>query len=132
MSYDFFIAYATPDRQQARQLSWKLQDGSCQVFLDTQGVTLGVPWPTQLSNAIEASRVILVLVSSHTAEAFYEQEEIARALQLARQHPRSHAVIPILLDGLQHGVVSLPYGTGSSRPGMQPDQAVWNGWRLSS
>lgn len=110
--YDFFIAYATPDRQQARQLSWSLQDESCKVFLDTQGITLGVPWPTQLRDALEASRVILVLVSSHTAEAFYEQEEIARAIQLARQHPRSHTVIPILLEQLPHGVASLPYGTG--------------------
>src|SRR5215510_6456302 len=110
--YDFFIAYATPDRQQARQLSWSLQDESCKVFLDTQGITLGVPWPTQLRDALETSHVILVLVSSHTAEAFYEQEEIARAIELARQHPRSHTVIPILLEKLPHGVASLPYGTG--------------------
>src|SRR6516162_8828629 len=117
--YDFFIAYASPDRQQERQLSWslqdesrRLQDESCKVFLDTQGIALGMPWPTQLRDALEASRVILVLVSSHTAEAFYEQEEISRAIQLARQHPKSHTVIPILLERLPHGVASLPYGTG--------------------
>ena len=117
--YDFFIAYATPDRQQARQLSWNLQDEfrllqdkACQVFLDTQGVTLGVPWPTQLRDALKVSRVILVLVSSHTTEAFYEQEEIARAIELARQHPKLHTVIPVLLERLPHGVASLPYGTG--------------------
>ena len=59
--YDFFIAYASPDRQQARQLSWslqdesrRLQDESCKVFLDTQGIALGMPWPTQLRVALEA------------------------------------------------------------------------------
>ena len=30
--YDFFIAYATPDRLQAQDLCWFLQDHSCEVL----------------------------------------------------------------------------------------------------
>ncbi len=44
--FDFFIAYAGPDRRQAQQLSWALQDESCDVFLDTQGLVPGAPWPS--------------------------------------------------------------------------------------
>ncbi|HEY7493537.1 MAG TPA: hypothetical protein VIH59_20805, partial [Candidatus Tectomicrobia bacterium] len=31
--YDFFIAYATPDRRLAQNLCWFLQDDACEVFL---------------------------------------------------------------------------------------------------
>ena len=34
--YDFFIAYATPDRRLAQSLCWSLQDDACEVFLDEQ------------------------------------------------------------------------------------------------
>ena len=39
--YDFFIAYATPDRRQAQDLCWFLQDDACEVFLDVQDLSPG-------------------------------------------------------------------------------------------
>ncbi len=110
--FDFFIAYAGPDRRQAQQLSWALQDESCDVFLDTQGLVPGVPWPSRLREALQASRATVVLVSSHTAAAFYQQEEIIRSISLARQHPQAHTVIPVMLEQLPDGPTHMPYGTG--------------------
>jgi hypothetical protein len=63
--YDFFIAYATPDRQQAQDLCWHLQDQSCKVFLDVEDLSPGASWPLALQAALEASRAIVVLVSTH-------------------------------------------------------------------
>src|SRR5438093_5617024 len=59
--YDFFIAYATPDRRQAQDLCWCLQDHSCKVFLDVKDLSPGALWPLVLREALEASRAIVVL-----------------------------------------------------------------------
>jgi hypothetical protein len=121
--YDFFIAYASPDRLQARDLCWYLQDESCAVFLDEEDLAAGASWPPALRKAMEASRALVVLVSAHTDQAFYEQEEIVRAMQLARDKPGAHTVIPVILDKLPQGAVSMPYGTSrlqardATRPG---------------
>jgi hypothetical protein len=120
--YDFFIAYASPDRRQAERLSWELKEQQCAAFLDKQ-LPLGVPWPPALHEALEVSRAMVVLVSTHTAASWYEQEEIVRAIQRARQQPAQCTVIPVLLDGQPHGTATMPYGTGmlqaldATRPG---------------
>jgi hypothetical protein len=121
--YDFFIAYATPDRRQAQNLCWFLQDDACEVFLDVQDLSPGAVWPPALREALEASRAIVVLVSTHADDAFYQQEEIVRAIQLARDKPSAHTVIPVILEKLPQGAVSMPYGMSSlqaqdaTRPG---------------
>ena len=111
--YDFFIAYATPDRQKAQALTWFLQDASRKVFLDVKDLSPGVLWQPALREALEASRAIVVLVSTHADDAFYQQEEIVRAIQLARDKPRAHIVIPVILEKLPQGAVSMPYGMSS-------------------
>jgi len=111
--YDFFIAYATPDRRQAQELCWLLEDDSCKVFLDEQDLRLGTLWQPTLREALEASRAIVVLVSTHADDAFYQQEEIARAIQLTRDKARAHTVIPVILEKLPQGAVSMPYGMSS-------------------
>jgi O-acetyl-ADP-ribose deacetylase (regulator of RNase III) len=111
--YDFFIAYATPDRRLAQDLCWFLQDDACKVFLDVQDLSPGAVWPPALREALEASRAIVVLVSTHADDAFYQQEEIVRAMQLARDKPSAHTVIPVILEKPPQGTVSMPYGMSS-------------------
>lgn len=121
--YDFFIAYATPDRRLAQALCWFLQDDACEVFLDIQDLSPGAVWPPELREALEASRAIVVLVSTHTNDAFYQQEEIVRAIQLARDKPNAHTVIPVILEKLPQSALSMPYGMSS----MQAQDATRSG-----
>jgi predicted Rossmann-fold nucleotide-binding protein len=120
--YDFFIAYATPDRRQAQELCWFLQEG-CEVFLDVQNLGPGALWGPALREALEASRSIVVVVSTHADDAFYQQEEIVRAIQLARDKTRVHTVIPVILEQVPQGAVNMPYGLSglqardATRPG---------------
>ena len=59
----------------------------------------------------------------HADDAFYQQEEIVRAIQLVRDMPQAHTVIPVILDKLPQGAGRLPYGMSSlqtqdaTRPG---------------
>jgi hypothetical protein len=110
--FDFFIAHAGPDTRQAKKLYWELEDQQCQVFLDQQGISPGAPWSTTLRDNLQASRATVVLISSHTDAAFYQHEEIAHAIQLGRDNPQAHTVIPVLLEKLPESHGGMPYGTG--------------------
>jgi hypothetical protein len=90
-------------------LYWFLQDDAREVFLDIEDLSPGAVWPPALREALEASRAIVVLMSTHTDDAFYQQEEIVRAIQLARDKPNAHTVIPVILEKPPQGAVSMPY-----------------------
>ena len=103
--YDFFIAYAGPDRQAAEQLSDLLQERSVP-FLDCRVLQFGDDWDRELALAQQRSRITVVIVSSRTGDAFYEREEIAAAIALARRDPQGHRVVPVYLDTS----AEVPYG----------------------
>jgi WD40 repeat protein len=103
--YDFFIAYAGPDRQAAEQLSDLLQERSVP-FLDCRVLQFGDDWDRELALAQRQSGITVVLISSRTGDAFYEREEIAAAIALARRDPQGHRVVPVYLDTS----AEVPYG----------------------
>jgi len=111
-TYDFFIAHAGPDLKHAKQLCWHLEDLQYTVYLDAQALSPGTQWPTALRDALYASRVIIVLISAKTENAFYEIEEIVRAIQQLRENPDQHHVIPVMLEKLPEGYRNMPYGAG--------------------
>lgn len=105
--WDLFIAYASPDRLAAEKLH-KMLSSSFRVFLDRRNILPGDDWSSRLSAAQSMAAVTLVLISSRTDSAYYQREEIARAIELARDDDR-HWVVPILLDE-PGDPVDLPYG----------------------
>jgi hypothetical protein len=107
VSYDFFLAHAGPDAAQAERL-YDLLNGKGTVFLDSKSVDLGVPWDHTIAEAQRSSRVTVVLVSANTDEAFYQQEEIATAIDMARKDSTKHRVVPVYLDTAPSDRV--PYG----------------------
>jgi tetratricopeptide (TPR) repeat protein len=101
----FFIAYAAPDAAIAEQLYDQLA-GESTVFLDRRSLRLGDDWDRELAAAQRRAEITLVLVSDHTEEGFYQREEIATAIDMARHG--AHRVIPLWLGaGQRHNV---PYG----------------------
>jgi|SRR5579864_31417 len=108
MKYDFFIAYASPDKVAAEELSWQLQDLDRIVFLDKDGIVPGANWDLELSDALDRSQVVIVLVSSHSAQAHYQRDEIARAIARSRENPDAVKVVPVMLPGAVPA--RLPYG----------------------
>jgi hypothetical protein len=105
--YDFFIAYASPDRGAAEELSWQLQDLDRIVFFDKAGLDLGAAWDEELLDALGRSRVVVVLVSRNTRRAHYEREEVARAIKVARADDGVR-VVPVILPGAEDS--NVPYG----------------------
>lgn len=103
--YDFFIAHAGPDREAAERLFDLLQERSAP-FLDSRMLKPGDDWDHELARAQQQSRITIVLVSPRTGDAFYEREEIAAAVSLARKNPEGHRVVPMYLDASAEA----PYG----------------------
>ena len=107
--WDIFLAHAGADKATAEAL-YDLLSESAKVFLDTRSLELGDDWDRALSNAQSRSLLTVVLVSTRTDQAYYQREEIAAAIQMARQDPTTHRVIPVFLDDQSTAQGQMPYG----------------------
>lgn len=56
------------------------------------------------------SLLTVVLVSTRTDQAYYQREEIAAAIEMARKDPTTHRVIPVFLDDQSTAEGQMPYG----------------------
>ena len=104
--WDVFIAYPSQERTTADALHERLQSAGARVFLDHVCLVVGDLWDAEIAAAQQAARLTAVLVSQRSAPAFYQREEIARAIDLSRAEKREHRVAPIILDD----DVDIPYG----------------------
>ncbi len=106
MKWDFFISHAGADVASAEALFDVLKSSS-RVFVDSHSLRPGDNWPQELAAAQGASQITLVLASSQTEKAYYQGEEIARAINMSREEGSSHRVIPIYLDDVK---AQVPFG----------------------
>jgi hypothetical protein len=106
MTWDFFIAYSSQDKTAAATLYRLLIKRRTRVFLDRRRLLPGATWSTDLKNALAGSRLTVVLISRHSDKAWYQQEEIAIAIRLAREQATAHSVVPVLLRGARLSDVS--------------------------
>ena len=106
--WDFFLAHAGADLEAARKLRRQLEPPA-KVFLDDECILPGGIWAQEISEALRSSLIHLILVSPDTENAYYECEEIAVAIQMAREDPHTRRVVPVYLNS--KGVPkSVPYG----------------------
>jgi hypothetical protein len=109
--WDFFIAYAAPDIAAAEQIYDSLTKRDARVFFDKKSIRLGASWDENLCEAQVRSRVTVVLISRHTSKAYYEREEIAAAIALARRDDTKHQVVPLFVgEEGDSSEISVPYG----------------------
>ncbi len=104
--WDVFIAYASLDRAQADELFGALSK-RWRVFLDHRCLQPGDNWDTELPAAQRDAHITIVLVSTCTDDAYYQREEVAAAIDLARRDPQNHRIVPIYLGKVP---TSTPYG----------------------
>ncbi len=95
--WDFFIAHAGADHEPAKILH-RFLIPHARVFLDSECLLHGDDWDLQLPTQQRASMATLVLASANCNQAYYQREEIATAIHLAREDSEAHRVVPIYLD----------------------------------
>jgi len=107
--WSFFIAHARADLGTARQLYDRLAPHA-PTFLGSVCIELGADWDLELARAQREALISVVLVSSHTERAYYQREEIAAAIELARTEGKKHRVVPVFLDAKAAASADVPYG----------------------
>ena len=107
--WDFFLAHAGPDLEVAQGFKEKL-DPPARAFLDAVNINLGDDWDQRLSEAQRASLISVVILSPNTTKAYYQREEIAAAIQMAREDPDTHRVVPVYVGAKQLAPAEIPYG----------------------
>ena len=108
-TWDIFLSHASPDIRVAEQL-YELLEPHCEVFLDRRALLISDDWDLELAAAQSKSLITVVLVSSNTENAYYQREEIAAAIKMARMDSTSHRVVPIYLDERPTDESAVPYG----------------------
>jgi len=111
--YDFFIAHASGDSSAATEL-YRLLILGARVFLDSETLLPGDDWDRELAAAQRQSLVTVVLLSSRSGSAYYQREEIAAAISMARENNRSHRVVPVYLE--EGSIAEVPYGLRVKHP----------------
>jgi hypothetical protein len=76
--------------------------------LDSKCLDLGDDFDSALQQAQAASLITVILVSEHTRRAYYQREEIASAIAMARTE--SHRVVPIFVAPATPQSTAVPYG----------------------
>jgi hypothetical protein len=104
--YDFFISHASADTAAAEELYEQLAQK--RVFFARRSIAHGEEFDAALASALSRSRTIVILISRHSHEAFYERAEIARAIGLYRADKTRFRLVPVYLDGVPP-IVDLPF-----------------------
>jgi hypothetical protein len=107
-TWDFFLAHAGDDLPVAQDLYVKLNPPA-RVFLDAITILPGDDWDHELRTAQRASLISVIILSPKTSDAYYQREEIAAAIDMARKDRRSHRVVPLYFkevpsDGIPYGL----------------------------
>jgi tetratricopeptide (TPR) repeat protein len=104
-SWDVFLAYASPDRARARELYDALVALGLNVCFDQAVLQGGDDWDALLPQYLEASRVVVALISNATVRAHHQRSELIEALDMVRGE-RGRLIPVRLVAGAR-----LPYGT---------------------
>ena len=71
---------------------------------------LGDDFDAKLAEAQQSSLISIVIVSSNTEQAYYQREEIAAAIQMSREDPHTHRVVPVFFNQKQLASRQIPHG----------------------
>jgi TIR domain len=110
-TWDFFLSHAGCDSAITACLDEALIRLGCKSWFDKRCLVDGDPWSRVLPAMMAASKIVVVLVSSATRDAYYQDSEIGRAIDLVRAFPGRYRVIAVLID--MHAPIArieLPFG----------------------
>ena len=80
MAHEVFISYASPNKAAADAVCAGLEQRSIRCWIAPRDIVPGVPWAESIIDAIEGSRVMLLLFSEASNKSVQVQREIERAV----------------------------------------------------
>lgn len=92
-----FISHSHDDKQIVRRIVDDLNKNGVEVWLDENLISPGELWTDKITEALQSSDVILVIMSRNTSESRWQTFEIAFSVAAQRGDP-SKRIIPVLVD----------------------------------
>lgn len=107
MAHDVFISYASADKPLADGVCARLEAARLRCWIAPRDILPGQDWGEAILNAIEASRVVVLVFSAHANGSPHVKREVERAIH------RGTAVIPFRVEQVQPSG-SLAYFIGTA------------------
>jgi hypothetical protein len=97
-SKDVFISYARADRDVAQQLAERLRERGLSTWLNAENIRPGMDWSRMERNAVENSRLCIVLVSDKASPSTQPLSAEWTAIQDSAWRRPDLLVCPVVLD----------------------------------
>lgn len=94
MSHDIFISYSHKDKPIADAICANLESAGFRCWIAPRDIAPGLDWPTAISNAISASRMMVLVFSANSNSS----NDVSRELILAANNDL--IIIPFKLDNI--------------------------------
>jgi hypothetical protein len=95
MAQDVFISYSHKDKAIADAICANLESARVRCWIAPRDIAPGLDWPTAISKAIEASRIMVLVFSAHSNAS----NDVGRELILAANN--NLVIIPFKIDNVQ-------------------------------
>lgn len=95
MAHDVFISYASDDKRIADSVCASLEAAEIRCWIAPRDITPGTDWSAAIVDAIESSRVCILVFSAHANESAQIEREVERAVN------HGNAVIPFRIEDIQ-------------------------------
>lgn len=93
MGKDIFISYSRKDLQKTRELVLKIEkETNADCWIDWNGIESGEQFEDVIVNAIDASKLVIYILSANSMESHYAKKEISYAYNTHKK------IIPIKID----------------------------------
>lgn len=99
--FDAFISYSRHDRDWALELRDGLQSRGLRIWLDEDQIAPGSKFAKAISDGINGSKSIVVLISPESMNSGWVEDEFHQALNLANSVDRTLKLIPVVLRGAE-------------------------------
>ncbi|HNT66896.1 MAG TPA: TIR domain-containing protein [bacterium] len=95
MAHDVFICHSHEDRNIAFELCEKLEKENFQCWIAPRNIPPGEDWPSAIMKAIESSKILILILSSHSKASPQVLRELERAIT------RRIFILPLRFENMQ-------------------------------
>jgi hypothetical protein len=93
MAHDVFISHSKKDKPVADALCAALENAKIRCWIAPRDVHPGGDWASEIANAVEQAKVMVLVYSAHSSESVHVRKEITLAVSSAS------VIVPLKIDG---------------------------------
>lgn len=105
MDQDIFISHSSKNDDTVKKLRETLEREGFSIWIDSRELKAGTSLSTAIKSTIHTARHFLVVISNDALNSKWVMSEVGMALQEAEERTDGYSVIPVVLPGVQPGLL---------------------------